>query len=195
LRCRWAVFLDRDGVLIRDVHLLSNCENIELFDYAPKAICELKIAGFSVIVVTNQTVIARGLASENDVIEMHSQIQCQLWQKGGAGIDRFYFCPHHPNADIQEYRMECDCRKPKPGMLLRAAQDLDIDLSHSWMVGDRISDIVAGKAAKCRTVLVETGMHAAPPIDSVSPEEQAVSPDYTCADLANAVQVILRVTV
>lgn len=176
---RPAVFLDRDGVIIRDVHLLTRCEQVEIYDFASQAVRQLKDAGFVVVVVSNQSVVARGLASEKDVELVNARIQQLL---GGEGIDRFYFCPHHPNATLPQYRAVCSCRKPNPGMLLRAAQELDLDLKSSYMVGDRLSDVLAGQRAGCKTILVNNS-------------KQFVEPDYVCADLGKAVGVILEKTI
>ena len=190
-RVRPAVFLDRDGVLTRDIGLLTRSDQVELYTYAPQAIRRLQEAGFAVVVVSNQTVVARGLASEQDVELTHARIQELLQKSGGGQIDRFYFCPHHPNATLPQYRVECDCRKPRSGLLLQAAQELDLDLGASYMVGDRISDIIAGQRAGCRTILVRTGMHTAPPIESPDALDMSVEPDYVCADLSAAVEIIL----
>ena len=189
---RPAVFLDRDGVLIRDVHLLTRCDQVELYACAPRAVRRLQEAGFVVVVVSNQTVVARGLASKQDVERIHAWIQELLRMSGGGETDRFYFCPHHPNATLPQYRVECDCRKPRPGLLLRAAQELDLDLGASHMVGDRISDIIAGQRAGCRTILVQTGMHTAPPIEAPDAIDTSLKPDYVCADLSAAVEIILE---
>jgi D-glycero-D-manno-heptose 1,7-bisphosphate phosphatase len=187
-----AVFLDRDGVLIRDVHLLTRSDQLQLTNGAPQAVHEMHRAGYTVVVVTNQAVVARGLASEQEVRGIHECIQDMLRAASVDPIDRFYFCPHHPNADLEVYRTNCTCRKPEPGLLLQASVDLGIDLASSWMVGDRISDIMAGHLAGCRTILVETGMHWAPPIESASASRQlTVSPDYRCVDLQAAACTIL----
>lgn len=188
---RRAVFLDRDGVLIRDVHLLTRCDQVELYTCAPQAIQRLRSFGFAVVVVSNQTVVARGLASEQDVERTHAWIQQLLRRAGGGEIDRFYFCPHHPKATLSQCRVECDCRKPRPGMLLRAARELDLDLGASYLVGDRVSDIIAGQRAGCQTILVQTGMHTAPPIESPDALDMSAEPDFVCADLGAAVEIIL----
>lgn len=188
---RRAVFLDRDGVLIHDIDLLTRCAQVELYACAPQAIHRLREAGFAIVVVSNQTVIARGLASEQDVELVHAWIQQLLRTSGGGEIDRFYFCPHHPNATLPQYRVACDCRKPRPGMLLQAAQEMNLDLGASYMVGDRISDIVAGQRAGCRTILVQTGKHQAPPIETADVREMTAELDYVCADLGAAVEIIL----
>jgi D-glycero-D-manno-heptose 1,7-bisphosphate phosphatase len=190
-RARKAVFLDRDGVLIHDVHLLTQCDQVELYPFAPQVLNDLHTAGYIVVVVTNQTVVARGLASEQEVEQVHAWIQELLQKTDGAQVDRFYFCPHHPNASLPAYRVECSCRKPSPGMIHRAACDLGIDLESSWMVGDRISDIIAGSRAGCRTILVETGKHTEPPIESNDSDVNGISADFCCTDLKAAVGIIL----
>jgi D-glycero-D-manno-heptose 1,7-bisphosphate phosphatase len=140
-------------------------------------------------VVTNQAVIARGLLTEADVVNIHNKLQDLLMRDGGKSIDAYYFCPHHPNANLVEYRVSCDCRKPKAGLLLQAALDWEIDLEHSWMVGDRPSDILAGKRANCKTILVQSGMHLEPPIESEDNLTE-VTPDFTCKNLIEAEQII-----
>ena len=189
---RKAVFLDRDGVLIEEAHLLTDAAHIRLFDYSPLAIESLRRAGYYVIVVTNQTVIARGLATEEDVRQLHAAIQQLLYRANGSQIDAFYVCPHHPNATLVNYRVDCACRKPKPGLLLQAAQDHNIDLQASYMIGDRITDIIAGSRAGCRTILVETGAHLEKPIETTEPIDPHIRPDFVCRDLSQAVKVILE---
>lgn len=189
-----AVFLDRDGVIIEDVNLLTKPSEIRLFKYAPQAIQKLKQAGFKVIVVSNQTVVARGLATEDEVAEINNHLQALLVRAGGDRVDGFYVCPHHPNATLPTYRVDCDCRKPRPGMLLQAAQEHHLNLQASFMVGDRITDIIAGMKAGCRTVMVQTGMHEEKPIETTDSLDTSVQPDFVCADLDQAVEWILRIT-
>lgn len=191
---RRAVFLDRDGVLIRDVHLLTQQDQAELQPGTAKAIALLQSAGFALVVVTNQSVVARGLAMEVQVEAVHSHIQEILRQAGGAEIERFFFCPHHPDANLPKYRVNCQCRKPRPGMLLKAADELDLELSASFMVGDRASDVAAGTRAGCRSIFLQTGMHDAPPIESPDSSVTWPEPDYTCADLKEAVDIIVGST-
>ena len=163
-----AVFLDRDGVLIEDSgSLVRRPDQLRIIPGVPTALADVRALGFLTVVVTNQTVVARGMVTERELGQLHTRLQEKLRQREEAArIDAFYVCPHHPNADLPAYRMNCACRKPKPGMLLRAERDLDLDLSRSIMVGDRPSDIAAGQFAGCRTVLVESGRHADPPIES-----------------------------
>ena len=186
-----AVFLDRDGVLIEEVYGLTQLDQIRLLDGAPEALSALKGAGFKLIVVTNQPVIARGLAKADDVNRVHAEINRRLEEAGGQAVDAFYFCPHHPHATLPEYRVDCDCRKPRAGMLLRAAAEHDIDTARSYMIGDRITDIIAGQQAGCRSILVETGAHREPPIRTPEPVDPSTRPDRVCRDLGAAAGVIL----
>ena len=191
--CRRAVFLDRDGVLIRDVDLLTRIDEVRICPCAPAALRSLQAAGFAIVVVTNQAVIARGMISEAGVEAIHDWIQAQFEKRAGVRIDAFYVCPHHPHADVAAYRRVCECRKPRPGMLLRAAEEMALDLRKSVLVGDRASDIIAGRAAGCRTILVQTGKHDAPLIVTADPAEAAAAePDHVCDDLAAATEIILR---
>ncbi len=185
---RLAVFLDRDGVLIRDVDWLTRPDQIDVYPYTLPAVRRLQDAGFALVVVTNQPVVARGMITEQGIEAIHDHLQQLLELR----IDRFYFCPHHPNALLSEYRQECTCRKPRPGMLLQAARDLNLDLNASWMIGDRPSDVVAGQRAGCKTILVETGMHTAPLIQSSAMPTEPIVPHYVCADLREAVEIILN---
>lgn len=182
---RRAVFLDRDGVLIEDVDLLVGPERVRVLDGVPAALDALAEAGFRLVVVTNQTVVARGLASERDVDDLHEEMRELLPQ-----LDAVYVCPHHPNATLAAFRADCECRKPRPGLLVRAARDLGLDLRASTIVGDRISDVAAGAAAGCATVLVRSGAHAAPAIET-SVDLRHVVPDHECDDLAAAAGWIL----
>ena len=186
-----AVFLDRDGVLVQDVDLLNRREDVRLLAGVPEALGLLKRAGYSIQVVSNQTVVARGLASETDVCALNEYIQQIIEHSGGPRLDGWYFCPHHPKANVPAYRINCECRKPQPGLLLRAANEHGLDLSASYMVGDRITDIIAGARAACRTVLVQTGMHARPPIETAEPLDVSVRPDFICAGLQEAAAWIL----
>ena len=161
---RAAVFLDRDGVLIEDRGLLVDPAGIHILPGVPTALRKLKEAGFFLAVVSNQAVVARGLISPSDLDALNARIRGLLEAAGAPPLDAAYFCPHHPEAALPQYRVICDCRKPRPGSLLRAAREHGLDLPASFMVGDRMTDVAAGAAAGCRTVLVQTGQHDAPPI-------------------------------
>lgn len=187
-----AVFLDRDGVLIEDVDLLTRADQLRLLPGVPEALCALSDAGFKLIVVSNQPVVARGLITEADVEQIHSELQQRLLAAGSPAVERFYFCPHHPNATLPEYRIVCDCRKPRPGMFLQAAREREIDLRSSFAVGDRITDIIAGAKAGCRTILVQTGKHQDKPIETSGPLDVSVRPNHTCANLPAAARWLLK---
>ncbi len=187
-----AVFLDRDGVLVEDAGLLTRAADFRLLPGVPAALTALKNAGFRLVVVTNQTIVARGLATEQDVVTLNAHLQRLLTQAGAPPLDGCYFCPHHPKATLPAYRVDCECRKPKPGLLLRAAQEHGLDLGSSFAVGDRITDIIAGARAGCRTILVQTGRHTEAPIETAEPLDTSIQPDHTCADLPGAAAWILN---
>jgi D-glycero-D-manno-heptose 1,7-bisphosphate phosphatase len=186
-----AVFLDRDGVLIEDVDLLISAEQVRILPGVPAALALLRAAGYKLIVVSNQTVVARGLASEKQVQEINDFVAAKLQETGAPAIDAWFFCPHHPNATLAKYRVNCDCRKPKPGMLFQAKAKHDLDLSRSFMIGDRITDIIAGFRAGCRSILVQTGKHLESPIKTSDPLDHSVVPDFSCANLDAAAKWIL----
>ena len=152
-----ALFLDRDGVLIEEVEYLAKLELVRLIPGAAAVVRRANDAGWRVVVVSNQSGVARGLLPESFLAEVHREIARHLLEEAGAKLDRFYYCPHHPTEGQGVYRIACECRKPKPGMLLQAARELGIDLARSWMIGDRRTDLEAGAAAGCRTILVRTG--------------------------------------
>ncbi|MHB9023833.1 MAG: D-glycero-alpha-D-manno-heptose-1,7-bisphosphate 7-phosphatase [Armatimonadota bacterium] len=187
-----AVFLDRDGVLIEDLNQLTDASHIRLLPGVPEALARLQAAGYRLLVVSNQTVVARGLLTEVETLALHAEIERCLQALGAPPLDGFYFCPHHPRATLPEYRIACDCRKPLPGLLLRAAAEHGVDLSTSIMIGDRITDIAAGVAAGCRTIQVQTGKHSDPPIQTHVEIDLSLRPDFTCADLPAAAAWILE---
>jgi D-glycero-D-manno-heptose 1,7-bisphosphate phosphatase len=153
---RRAVFIDRDGTINEEKEYLYRPEAFEFIPGVPEAIRILGEAGFLVVVVTNQSGVARGYYGEDDVRSLHRYMD-ELLLTAGAKVDAYYFCPHHPVNGVGEYRIECRCRKPMPGMLLQAVFDLGIDLSASWMIGDKLADVEAGIAAGCRSAMVLTG--------------------------------------
>lgn len=160
-----AIFLDRDGTINKYVGFLRNIDDFELIDGVSEAIKQIDQSGFLAIVVTNQPVIARGEVSWDELHEIHKKMETLLG-KDGAYIDGLYICPHHPDkgfaGELPEYKFDCDCRKPKPGMLLQTAKDFNIDLSQSYMIGDSERDVEAGKNAGCKeSVLIETNKEGA----------------------------------
>lgn len=151
-----AVILDRDGTLIEEAGYLDRLERLVFYPYTVDAVRLLNQAGFVVVVATNQSGIARGIVEEEFVHQAHEHISDRL-AAGGARVDGYYFCPHHPEGARAEYRTTCECRKPAPGLLLRAARELEIDLSRSFAVGDRWQDLDVGTAVGARGLLVRTG--------------------------------------
>lgn len=174
-----AVFLDRDGTINVYRGFLRNINDFELIEGVAEAIRKINSSGYLCIVVTNQPVIARGELTVNELRMIHNKMETLLGANG-AYIDGLYYCPHHPDKgyedEVTELKIDCDCRKPKPGMILSAAQSFNIDLSSSWMIGDGENDIKAGKAAGCKTVLVGTGEYGQ---------------DITTEALGNVVDMIL----
>ena len=154
-----AIFLDRDGTINKYVGFLRKEEEFELLSGVAEAVKKINKSGYLAVVVTNQPVIARGEVTFEGLETIHNKMETLLG-KEGAYLDGIYFCPHHPHSgyegEVKELKIDCDCRKPKPGMLLKAAEDLNIDLNQSYMVGDGENDIKAGKAAGCKTVLLNT---------------------------------------
>ena len=150
------VFLDRDGTLNEEVHYLHRPEDLKLLPGVPEALSLLKKAGFRLIVVTNQAGVARGYYTEEDVKTLHRYMNSLL--KGrGADIDAFYYCPHHPEHGIGPYKVKCSCRKPGTGMFEQAQKDFDVDKSASFMIGDKLLDVEAGKRFGLTSILVGTG--------------------------------------
>lgn len=153
---RKAIFIDRDGTINEEVGYITDPSQVRVYDFAVDAIRSINEAGFLAIAVTNQAGIARGVFTEDFLSEIHLLINDTL-RSGGARLDAIYFCPHHPRDGGQPYRIECDCLKPLPGMLLRAAEDFNIDLAGSYMIGDRYRDVEAGHRAGALSVMVRTG--------------------------------------
>ena len=182
---RPAVFLDRDGTLIEEVGYLDTVDRLSVFPFSVDAVRLLNRARLAVVVVTNQSGVARGYFDEALVAATHRHLAALL-ARGGAHIDGFYYCPHHPEARVAAYRVDCDCRKPRPGLLHRAARELDVDLSRSFVVGDRAHDIATGVNAGARGILVRTGYGRAHEAEA-APSAAAVTDN-----LAQAVSWILR---
>ena len=175
-----AVFLDRDGTINLDPGYLSDPEQLRLLPGAAEAVRELNERGLRTIVITNQSGIARGFYTEQQLGRIHERL-AELLQERGARIDAFYYCPHHVEGKVAPYNTPCDCRKPSPGLLLKAAAEHNVDLSASTMIGNAASDIVVGARAGCRTVLIST--------DAIDPD--ACAPDHVAADLLEAARIVL----
>ena len=182
-----AVFLDRDNTIIDDPGYLADRGAVKLLPGADLAIRSLAKAGYKIIVVTNQSGVAKGLITEEALKAIHAEM-CHQLSSRGAHLDAIYYCPYHPEGTVEPYAADSDLRKPSPGMLLKGARELDIDLRQSWMVGDSSRDVEAGQRAGCRTVRVRT--HATRMTGEAIIDD--VQPDFTARNLADAARVILR---
>ena len=185
---RRAIFMDRDGTVCEEVGYVNHVDRIRLLPRSAEAVRLANQAGFQTVIVTNQAGVARGYFDEDLVHEVHDAVRRQL-AEAGARIDGIYYCPHHPEVGAPPYRRECDCRKPGPGMLLRAREEMGIDLGASYMVGDTVKDLGAGRAVDATTVLVLTG-YGRGELQHQS-DRWTVHPDHVCEDLLEAVQWIL----
>ena len=180
-----AIFLDRDGVLNKDTNLIHKKEDIIILPKVKEAL-ELLKKDFLLIVITNQPVIARGLITEKGIEEINNNLNSQLDNL----INKFYFCPHHPNADLIEFRKICDCRKPSSGMILKAKDDFNIDLKNSWMIGDMPSDIACGKNAGVKTILTKSENNNK--IIESDKKFDGSKPDHIFDDLYKAAKFIVK---
>ncbi|MEJ5259023.1 MAG: HAD-IIIA family hydrolase [Anaerohalosphaeraceae bacterium] len=178
-----AVFLDRDQTLIEDPGYINHPSQVRLLPGVAQALIQLKKMGYLLVVVSNQSGVARGLVTEETLQQIHHQLK-KLLADEGAYLDAIYYCPFHPEGVIPKYRCESDLRKPNPGMLLKAAQDLSIDLSRSWMIGDSFRDIEAGIRAGCKTILIES------PARRLQPGPSDPVPDRKVASLREAANLI-----
>jgi len=187
---RRAVFFDRDGTLIQEAGFLKSLSEIVILPGAFAAVRSVNQAGMRVIVVTNQSGIARGYLSEGDLDEIHRRIR-ELFERERARIDAFYHCPHLPQGPVGEYSIRCDCRKPEPGLLIRASREWKLDLSESFVVGDSLRDIEAGRRAGCRTALVLTG-YGSTEVEKLKSLPEASTPDCLASDILGAVRWALE---
>jgi histidinol-phosphate phosphatase family protein len=182
-----AVFLDRDGTLIVDKDNLRSAEQLELLPGVEEAVRLLNLHGWRAVVVTNQPVVAKGWCSENELQRIHNKLESLLGRQH-AFLDRIYFCPHHPDQGFEGERRElkrvCPCRKPAPGMLVRAAQELNLDLPQCWMIGDTTTDVQTARNAGVRSILVRTGAAGAD-------GKHAATADRICDTLLEAVRTVL----
>jgi len=184
---RKAVFLDRDGVISKEVDQLSKIEDLKIYNFATKALKEINNSDYLTILITNQPMIAKGFMTDNDLNEIHKKLETELGKKG-AKIDAIYYCPHHPEkgfiGERPELKIQCKCRKPEIGLLLKAKKDFNIDFKKSYFIGDKTSDILTGKRADCKTILVKTGYGGKDGLFSVKP-------DFTAKNLLEAVKIII----
>jgi len=179
-----AVFFDRDGTLIHDPGYLNHPDQVQLLDGAAEALRELRALGHKTVVVSNQSGVARGIVTEEMLGRIHDRLQ-ELLAAKGASLDKIYYCPYLADGAVPEYCQDSDWRKPKPGMLLAAAKDLDIDLQKSWMIGDNDRDVEAGRNAGCRTIL----------ISATRPElgqPEKCRPDHVAVNMREAVNIVKK---
>ena len=179
------VFLDRDGTINQEVHYLHKPEDLVLLPGVPEAIRALREAGFRIVVVTNQAGVARGYYTCQEVEHLHAYLN-ELLEKDGAHIDYVFYCPHHPEHGIGEYKIECDCRKPGTGMFKMAEQYYQIDKAHSYMIGDKLLDVEAGRNYGVHSILVGTGYGAA-----IYREQEASAYDFYAETLMGAARYII----
>ena len=180
-----AVFIDKDGTLIRDVPYNVDPQKIVLEDGAVEALASLYQHDYMIIIVSNQSGIARGYFSPEQ-FEASKKALLLLLAEQGIYIDDFYYCPHHPEGNIEEYSVECLCRKPRPGMLLQAIDEHNIDVARSWMIGDILNDVEAGHKAGCRSILIDNGNETEWILNDTR------TPDYTAKNLVDAARYILE---
>ena len=188
---RPAVFIDRDGTISEEVGYVNHPSRFRVFPYAAEAIRILNEIGWLAIVITNQAGVARGYFSEDVILKIHEQLRGDL-QNGGAQLDAIYYCAHHPSVGEPPYRLDCDCRKPKPGLIQQAARDFDIDIAASWMAGDRYSDVELARNAGLRSAFVLSGYGRGE--WEYQSENWKYQPDMVCENLLEAVKSIVNHT-
>jgi D-glycero-D-manno-heptose 1,7-bisphosphate phosphatase len=182
-----AIFLDRDGTIIREANYLADPERVELLPGAAEGIRRLAAAGFRIVVVSNQSGVARGYFTEVEVLKVNLRLR-ELLAGEAAKLDGIYWCPHLPDGSQPEYAKDCDCRKPGTGLLTKAVKDLHLDLAGSWAIGDKASDVECGKRLGLRTILVLTGYGEKTRAAGFSPGGQ---PDHVVQNLGEAANTIL----
>lgn len=189
-----AVFLNRDNTIVHCDGGLGDPKQVRLIQGAASAIASLRGLGYLIVVITNQDEVADGKYSVQDVDKVHEKITELVYGNAGAKIDRFYFCPYHPDGKVEKYAREHPWRKPQPGMLLQAAKDLQIDMEQSWMIGDALCDVHAGAAAGVRTILLKPDAQALPPLKASAhgAGDDQVRPDFVAGSLIEATRVIAQ---
>lgn len=185
IAARRAVFLDRDGVVIRHVPYLADIKKVRLLPGVARSVARINRLGYLAVVITNQPMVAHGLLDEQGVDKIHALIFERL-KKGGARIDAVYYCPHHPHGTVKKYAVRCRCRKPELGMILKAVKQHRINLPGSYLVGDETMDIVVARKAGIPVILVKTGKKGK---DGKFPDAR---PDFMAANLEAAVKIIER---
>jgi histidinol-phosphate phosphatase family protein len=178
-----AILLDRDGVINEDRDdYVKNWAEVRFIKGTRRALKQIHQAGIPIVVITNQAAVGRGIISEANLSDIHTRMQRAIKKSGGA-ISKFYYCPHHPDD-------QCRCRKPRSGLLKRAARDLNLNLADCFFVGDTLKDVQAGRRAGCRTVLVQTGQ-GEKTLQKILTGHTTITPDWVCDDLASATPLML----
>jgi len=180
-----AIFLDRDDTLIEDPGFINHPDQVKLLDGVAEALIELKALGYKLIVASNQSGVARGILSEKTLGQIHDRLK-QLLSESGVHLDGIYYCPYHPDGVVPKYRKDSDWRKPNPGMLLAAADEMNIDLSKSWLIGNMDRDIQAGLKAGCQTILINQSPH------QKLTEPGQPNPDYKAVNMREAANIIKK---
>jgi D-glycero-D-manno-heptose 1,7-bisphosphate phosphatase len=186
---RPAVFIDRDGTISEEVGYVNHPSRFRVFPYSSEAIRLLNEAGWLAIVITNQAGVARGYFAENVIHKIHDQLARDL-EIGSAKLDAIYYCAHHPSVGEPPYRLDCDCRKPKTGLIQQAAKDFEIDMASSWVAGDRYSDIELARNAGLRSAFVLSGYGRGE--WEYQSQAWAHRPDLVCENLLEAVKSIVN---
>lgn len=185
---RRAVFLDRDGTINEQMGYINHLDRFRLLPGVGKAIARLNRAGLAVVVVSNQSGLARGYFPK-DLVEAVNKKMKDLLARDGARLDGIYYCPHHPQAEVPEYRRDCECRKPRPGLIRKASAELGLNQARSFTIGDRLADIKTGQAAGTKNILVLSG-YGRGELEYILPHSD-VRPDYVAEDLGKAVDWVL----
>ena len=184
-----AIFFDRDDTLIEDPGYINSPDQVKLLDGVAEALNELKTLGYKLVVVTNQSAVARGIVTEKVLGEIHDRLK-QILAEKNAFLDGIYYCPFHPEGVVPKYRKESDCRKPNPGMLHKAAAELDIDLRQSWCIGNSGRDVEAGRRAGCRTILIDKPAHHKGAASALA--MAAIAADHRAVNIKEAVNIIKK---
>lgn len=180
-----AVFVDKDGTLIPDIPYNTDPALITLQENTAEGLRQLQCEGYLIIIISNQAGVARGIFEEKALDAVIGRMR-EVLQEQDVRLDGFYYCPHHPEGTVAGYAVECDCRKPSPGMIQRAVRDFDIDPFQSWMIGDILNDVEAGKRAGCRSILLDNGNETEWVIN------ECRIPDYVVQNIDEAAMLILK---
>jgi len=187
-----AIFIDRDGTVNEEAGYINHIDRFRLLPRSTDAVRLINQSPLKAVLITNQAGVAKGYFPEELVIKIHEKLKALLKEEG-SHFDGIYYCPHHPEGVVEKYRIRCSCRKPEPGLLLKAASDLDIDLARSYLIGDKISDVQMARRVGARGILVLTG-YGKGEVENFSNEwSDAKKPDYIAKDLYDAVKWILNI--